>query len=197
FLAELNSSVCQTAEEALAGTGRSTEGCPYLDYWFGYYSRQDSSHIERAIHKYAPEASSVTTASEYISLIVTRVRRSVEVWARTGEIMGAPEGAPSAMPEAAPTAGAEGSGAENGNVLFKGREGGAKDASSPQALQSQLGSGQPLDGGVNSRMSSAFGYDISRVRMHTDSQAAALSANLNARAFTVGRDIAFGAGEYQ
>jgi hypothetical protein len=194
FLAQLQTSVCQTAEEALAGTGRSTEGCPYLDYWFDYYSGQDCQHIERAIHKYSPEASSVTTASEYISLIVVRVRRSVEIWARTGE---APEDLPSAMPEAASTADAEGSGAENGNVLFKGREGGAKDAGNPQALQARLGSGQPLDGAMNSRMSSAFGHDFSRVRLHTDAQAATLSSDLNARAFTVGRDIAFGAGEYQ
>jgi len=205
FLAELQTAVCQTAEEALAGTGRSTEGCPYLDYWFGYYSGQDSQHIERAIHKYAPEASSVTTASEYISLIVARVRRSVDLWARTGEATGAPEGmpsampegVPSAMPEAASTAGAEGSGAENGNILFKGREGGAKDAGNPQALQAQLGSGQPLDGVVNSRMSSAFGYDFSRVRVHNDASAAGLSASLNARAFTLGEHVAFGSDEYQ
>jgi len=197
FLAELHSSVCRTAEEALARTGRSTEGCPYLDYWFGYYSRQDRSHIERAIHKYAPEASSVTTASEYISLIVARVRRSVELWAMTGEITGAPEGALSATPEAASAAGAKGSGAENGNVLFKGREGGAKDAGNPRALQARLGPGQPLDGGVNSRMSSVFGYNFSRVRMHTDASAADLSGSLNARAFTLGEHVAFGSGEYQ
>jgi len=205
FLAELQTAVCQTAEEALAGTGHSTEGCPYLDYWFGYYSGQDSQHIERAIHKYAPEASSVTTASEYISFIVARVRRSVDLWARTGEAPGAPEGmpsampegVPSAMPEAASTAGAEGSGAENGNILFKGREGGAKDAGNPQALQAQLGSGQPLDGAVNSRMSSAFGYDFSRVRVHNDASAAGLSASLNARAFTLGEHVAFGSDEYR
>jgi len=197
FLAELHTAVCNTAEEALAGTGRSTEGCPYFDYWFGYYSGQDCHHIERAIHKYAPEASSATTVSEYISLIVARVRGSVELWANTGEAPGAPEDLPSAMPEAASTAGAEDSGAENGNILFKGREGGAKDAGNPRALQAQLGSGQPLDSDVNSRMSSAFGYDFSRVRTHTDSQAAAISSDLNARAFTIGRDVAFGAGEYQ
>src|SRR4030095_16744739 len=33
FLAELHSSVCRTACEARARAGRSTEGCPYLDYW--------------------------------------------------------------------------------------------------------------------------------------------------------------------
>jgi len=46
-------------------------------------------------------------------------------------------------------------------------------------------------------MESAFGHDFSRVRVHTDARAAALSANLNARAFTVGSDIAFATGEYR
>jgi len=46
-------------------------------------------------------------------------------------------------------------------------------------------------------MESAFGHDFSRVRVHTDGRAAALSANLNARAFTVGSDIAFAPGEYR
>jgi hypothetical protein len=101
------------------------------------------------------------------------------------------------MPEAASTAGVEGSGAENGNVLFKGREGGAKEAGSPRALQARLGSGQPLDGAVNSRMSSAFGYDFSRVRVHNDASAEGISASLNARAFTLGEHVAFGSGEYR
>jgi hypothetical protein len=46
-------------------------------------------------------------------------------------------------------------------------------------------------------MSSAFGYDFSGVRVHTGTKAASVATELNARAFTVGRDIAFGAGEYQ
>ena len=110
---------------------------------------------------------------------------------------GAPEDMPTAIPETASTASAADSDTENSDILFKGREGGAKEAGNPQALQAQLGSGQSLDGAVNSRMSSAFGYDFSRVRLHTDTQAASLSADLNARAFTIGRDVAFGAGEYQ
>jgi hypothetical protein len=46
-------------------------------------------------------------------------------------------------------------------------------------------------------MESAFGHDFSSVKVHTGSRAAGLSNSLNARAFTIGRDIAFGAGEYQ
>jgi hypothetical protein len=46
-------------------------------------------------------------------------------------------------------------------------------------------------------MESAFGQDFSGVRVHTDSKAGSLSENLHARAFTVGRDIAFASGEYR
>jgi hypothetical protein len=45
-------------------------------------------------------------------------------------------------------------------------------------------------------MEPAFGYDFSRVRVHTDSHAADLSSMLDARAFTIGRNVAFAAGEY-
>jgi hypothetical protein len=57
--------------------------------------------------------------------------------------------------------------------------------------------GQPLATGTRAFMESAFGQGFSHVRIHSDTQAAALSAGLNARAFTIGRDIAFGVGEYQ
>ena len=64
FLTELRTDVCSAAEEILASTGQTTEGCPYLDYWFDYYGNQDSQHIERAIQRYSPEASSATTARD-------------------------------------------------------------------------------------------------------------------------------------
>lgn len=41
------------------------------------------------------------------------------------------------------------------------------------------------------------GWDFSKVRVHTDSRAAAAADALNARAFTTGNDIVFGAGQYQ
>jgi hypothetical protein len=46
-------------------------------------------------------------------------------------------------------------------------------------------------------MGTAFGQDFSHVRLHTDATASRLSSDLNARAFTIGKDVAFGAGEYQ
>jgi hypothetical protein len=84
-----------------------------------------------------------------------------------------------------------------GKALFKRKEGHAEATDAPQEIQAQLSGGQSLDGGAKARMGAAFGHDFSGVRVHTGAQAAALSDDLNARAFTVGSDIAFGPGEYQ
>jgi hypothetical protein len=46
-------------------------------------------------------------------------------------------------------------------------------------------------------MESRFGQDFSDVRVHTDEQAAESAEAVNARAYTVGKDVVFGAGEYE
>lgn len=62
--------------------------------------------------------------------------------------------------------------------------------------------GQALPGSVQdffgSRFSAASGsiHDFSRVRIHTGPRAEAAAAALDARAYTLGRDIVFAAGEY-
>jgi hypothetical protein len=45
-------------------------------------------------------------------------------------------------------------------------------------------------------MESAFGQTFSHVRIHTDSNAAGISRNLNASALTVGNHVAFASGQY-
>jgi hypothetical protein len=190
FIIQLRAAVTSTAESAMAGTGRTTADCPYLEYWFGYYSLRSAQHGESALRRYAPEASRATSAREYISIVTGRVRRSVETWVRTGEVTGVPEGIPTELPGA-------GLLERIGSVFFKAREGGARRPNDPRAIQSQLGRGQPLNSGVRSRMESAFGRDFSQVRTHTDTTAAGLSDRLNARAFTVGEHVAFGSGEYK
>jgi hypothetical protein len=197
FLEQLRAEVCRTVNAALAGTGRDTEGCPYLDYWFEFYGRKDSAHIERAIHSYAPETASVTTAGDYIPIITERARQAAETWARTGELTGVPEGIPTNLPGEPPKQDGEESSASTCPVMTKARDGGSKTAHDPQAIQKELGEGRPLEGSVRSHMESAFGMDFSHVRTHTDTTAAGLSDSLNARAFTVGEHVAFGAGEYQ
>ena len=54
-------------------------------------------------------------------------------------------------------------------------------------------SGQSLDKVTRSAMKSQLGHDFSNVRVHTDVEAAAAAKQLNARAFTVAKDIYFGA----
>jgi hypothetical protein len=53
--------------------------------------------------------------------------------------------------------------------------------------------GQPLDAASRAFMEPRFGYDFSRVRVHSDSQAAKSARAVNAQAYTVGSNIVFGA----
>ena len=56
--------------------------------------------------------------------------------------------------------------------------------------------GQPLDTGTRAFMESRFGHDFSKVRIHTDAKAAESARAVNALAYTVGRDVVFGAEQY-
>ncbi len=56
--------------------------------------------------------------------------------------------------------------------------------------------GQPLDAGTRAFMEPRFGHDFSRVRVHTDARAAESARVANALAYTVGKDIVFGTGQY-
>ena len=59
----------------------------------------------------------------------------------------------------------------------------------------QRTSGRPLDAETLGFMESRFGSDFSEVRIHTDDRADAAAAAVEARAFTVGSDIALGQGQ--
>jgi Domain of unknown function (DUF4157)/Lysine-specific metallo-endopeptidase len=56
--------------------------------------------------------------------------------------------------------------------------------------------GQPLDPSARARMEARFGHDFSQVRVHADAQASDSARAVNARAYTVGRHVAFASGEY-
>jgi hypothetical protein len=66
-----------------------------------------------------------------------------------------------------------------------------------RAVTDLLQAGHPLDADVRGKMEAAFGQDFSQVHIHNDAEAARLSDTVNARAFTVGQDVAFATGEYQ
>ena len=56
--------------------------------------------------------------------------------------------------------------------------------------------GQPLDAATRAFMQPRFGHDFSQVRIHTDARAAESARAVNALAYTVGRDVVFGARQY-
>ena len=56
--------------------------------------------------------------------------------------------------------------------------------------------GRPLDASTRAMMEPRFGYDFSRVRVHTDAQAARSAEAVHANAYTAGQNVVFGAGRY-
>jgi hypothetical protein len=56
--------------------------------------------------------------------------------------------------------------------------------------------GQPLDPATRAFFEPRFGHDFSQVRVHTDARAAESARAVNALAYTLGRDVVFGAGHY-
>ena len=56
--------------------------------------------------------------------------------------------------------------------------------------------GQHLPGATRAFFESRFNYNFSHVRVHTGAQAAEAARAMNARAFTIGRDMVFGSGQY-
>jgi hypothetical protein len=57
--------------------------------------------------------------------------------------------------------------------------------------------GKPLDNTARADLEPRFGVDFGAVQVHTDARAATSAAEYNARAYTFGRNIVFGANEYQ
>jgi hypothetical protein len=58
------------------------------------------------------------------------------------------------------------------------------------------GGGQPLPESVRAFYEPRFGHDFSQVRVHSDAKAAEAARAVNARAYTMGKDVVFGAGQY-
>jgi hypothetical protein len=63
-------------------------------------------------------------------------------------------------------------------------------------IQAIRGGGHPLAKTERAFFESRFGFNFSQVRIHTDTRAAELARMAKARAFTLGRDVVLGAGQY-
>lgn len=70
------------------------------------------------------------------------------------------------------------------------------DAAVAERLKARRGAGHALPGAIRDRMEAGFGADFHSVRIHRDTESAAISTGLAARAFTHGSDIYFGPGAY-
>jgi len=71
---------------------------------------------------------------------------------------------------------------------------GAREVTSE--FTSRLGAGTPLDAVSRQYFEPRFGHDFGDVRIHHDAAAAAAAAGVQARAFTLGHDVVFAAGEH-
>ena len=192
FLRELRIAVDEAVDSGLAGTFLARTGFPWIQGWFSQLQNQNAEQIGRALQRYAPETERVESAQIIMELATTRVRRSVQHWLATGEISALPAAIAAQVPRQS-----RGLLASIANLFFKKRDSGGGQRTTPQAVTSQLDAGAPLDGRLRSGIESAYGQDFSQVKVHTDPKAGQVSNKLNARAFTVGNNIAFSSGEYQ
>jgi lysozyme family protein len=76
------------------------------------------------------------------------------------------------------------------------RQSNADQALPPVVSETLSSAGQPLDPAARRFMESRFGRDFSQVRIHTGPRADDAARAVQAAAFTVNREIVFGAGQY-
>lgn len=79
---------------------------------------------------------------------------------------------------------------------FTGQPSGQADTAPASVDRVLAGPGRALDPELQQDMEPRFGYDFGQVRVHTDAQAAESARAVNALAYTVGRDVVFGTGQY-
>jgi hypothetical protein len=87
---------------------------------------------------------------------------------------------------------------EGASLLMRKAEDGPDSVTlAPPIVEEALASGgKPLDPGVRAALEPQFGHDFSQVRVHTDAAAGESARAVNARAYTVQRDMVFAPGEY-
>ncbi len=86
---------------------------------------------------------------------------------------------------------------EEDETQLRRQETGAAPAVVPPVVSEVLNSpGQPLDSATRKFMEPRVGHDFSKVRIHTDTKAEESARAINARAYSVGQNIVFDAGEY-
>jgi len=77
-----------------------------------------------------------------------------------------------------------------------GRSNGQMDAAPASVDEALASPGRPLEPTLRKDMEQRFGHDFSRVRVHSGADAEQSAQDVNAKAYTVGQKIVFGAGRY-
>jgi hypothetical protein len=185
FLSELHAQVIATANDAL-GPFWSAAGCPYIERWFTQHANDDAATLDKMARRYSG-LTAPQKARDFIAPICARLKSGIARWRDGGDVSADLQASGLAGPEA--------------SSLVPPPPGSAQpwrlDAAAPDRVARALGPGQPLDGGTRATMGALYGEDFGDVRVHTDVAAAARAAELDAAAFTVGRDIAFASGAYR
>jgi LysM repeat protein len=81
--------------------------------------------------------------------------------------------------------------------LLRKEAGSSPDVVPPIVHEVLRSPGRPLDVATRAFMEPRFGHDFSQVRIHADAKAAESARAVNALAYTVGRDVVFGAARYE
>ena len=85
---------------------------------------------------------------------------------------------------------------DEGTIRTKRSAGVAEAADTTQAAHLASQGGMPLPREARAFFEPRFGHDFSQVRVHADTAAADAARSVQARAYTLGSHIVFGAGEY-
>lgn len=196
FLTLLKTEICRTANDALANTIFASGNCPYLQPDFDKYQNYSTGQIDALIKQYAPSAAFALDAQGMIQCMKVKVYADTLEWMqKENGLAGTNEMIDSFTGGFSSAVGNAISGIAG--LFFKTNGEGSTPSQSPLSVMNSLGKGNPIESSTRSKMENAFGSSFSNVEIHTDPHAAQLSANMNARAFTVGNHIAFAAGEHQ
>lgn len=91
----------------------------------------------------------------------------------------------------------EACGKKHSAMQRKSTEGGVPSELPPVVDEVLSAPGRPLDAVSRAFFEPRFSYDFSQVRIHTDARAAESASAVNALAYTVGRNVVFGAAQYE
>lgn len=91
FLLTLKDKIAKTADDLLSQINQTSDDCPYISKWFGFYADKDKGYLEKAIARFAPDSASANDIDGYTAAIVDRVRTSLQKHIRTGTIEDVPD----------------------------------------------------------------------------------------------------------